>query len=354
MVEASGDVVRALPAPTKISNEVAAEVALKGETGDAAAVGFKLDAAGKVIPDKIEQNALKLGIDEGRIGTIKAASPGTRSRMLEMVEVVEKGQKNAKFRDLNRPGNVVGQAVEERLSIVRKANQDAGKRVDKAARALKGQQVDYTPAINEFMGDLGRHGIRFDPGSGKLDFSESSLEGLKEAQGIVRRMVTRLHSTNTPPDAHDVHRAKRFIDAQVVYGKTQGGLSGEMVHILKKLRHGLDSALDEAFPAYDEANTAYSETVRVLDDIQGMAGARVDLLAENSDRALGAMSRKILSNYATGTPMLNTFNDLDDLAGKYGPGVADDIVELAGFEAELRRLFPTVAPPNSLQGITWG
>ena len=129
-----------------------------------------------------------------------------------------------------------------------------------------------------------------------------------------------------------------------------------MANLLKRLRRNLDGILDENFDDYNAANTGYSETIRVLDDVQSLAGGRVDLLGENADRALGIMSRKILSNYASGTSMLDMFSSLDDTARRYSsavnmPPIDDEIVKLVAYEAELRRLFPSAVPANSLQGI---
>ena len=62
------------------------------------------------------------------------------------------------------------------------------------------------------------------------------------------------------------------------------------------------------------------------------------------------MSRKILSNYASGTNMRNVFNSLDDVARQNGGQFDDELIKMVAYEAELRRLFPSVAPANSFQG----
>jgi len=66
------------------------------------------------------------------------------------------------------------------------------------------------------------------------------------------------------------------------------------------------------------------------------------------------MSRKILSNYNTGTAMEELFENMDTVARKYGnpltDNIGDDLKKLVSMEAEMRRMFPTATKPNTFQG----
>jgi len=321
----------------------------QAETAAEAGVNYPLGPNTRVVPDPAQLSAIENGVKEGVVSMVHAGNPETRSAMRKMLDIVKRSRIDEEYKALNRPSKVIGQVLNDRLGIIMDANRKAGQDINRIAKGLKNEYVDVTDPIRQFTDDLAEHDIYFDPATKTVDFSNSTIEGLDAAQGIIKRMLNRLVNTK-PPNAYDVHRVKRFIDEQVTYGKTQAGLSGQMVGILKKLRRNLDQALDSQFPDYDRANQAYADTIKIIDDIQGMAGSRVDLNADNADRALGVMSRKILSNYATGTPMLNTFNDLQDVAGKYlplsgrqGGKLNENIVQLASFDGELRRLFPEEA-----------
>lgn len=333
----------------------AARLPLLRKSGDVAAAGFKLDDAGRVVEDAVQKKALSAGVDEGAVAMISASNPETKKRIRDMVDIVEKGKANLEFRSLNRPSKVVGEAINDRLQVIRKANKDAGDNIDKVAKSLQGKPVDVAPAVNKFISDLADEGILFNPQTGALDFSDSTIEGLPEAQGIIKRVVKRLYDTKDPTrNAYKVHTAKKFIDEQVSYGRSQAGLSGRMENIVKGLRRNLDGVLDENFPEYDHVNTVYKETRDVIDELQSLAGPRVDLGGENVDKALGIMSRKVLSNYASGTAMESMFKQLDETARRYSTplsaAVDDELVKMIAAESEIRRLFPTAVAPNTFQG----
>jgi hypothetical protein len=333
----------------------AAELPLLRQSGEIAAAGFKLDDAGKAVKDKVQQVALKAGIDEGTVAMIAASDKPTKSRMKTMMEVLEGGKKSLEFRNFNPPQRVLGQSIQDKLSVVQRTNATAASQLDDVADSLKGKPVDISSAMGNFIGKLERQGIVFDPKSGKLNFDDSTIEGLGDAQAIIQRVVKRLHQTKDPTNnAYRAHNAKKFIDAQVTYGKTQTGLNGTMEGIIKGLRKDIDTALDTTFPQYDRVNTNYSQTREIIDEVQRLAGARVDISGEMSGKSLGTMSRKVLSNYNTGTAMEVMFEDLDKVARKYGnpltDNIDDDLKKLVSLEAEMRRMFPTATKPNTLQG----
>lgn len=332
----------------------AAKLPLLRQSGDVAAAGFKLEGD-KVVKDAIQSKALKAGLDEGAVAMIASANKATKSRIKDMVDVLEGGRKNLEYRNFNTPQKVVGEAITDRLKVIQTANKQAAQQLDQVANTLKGKPVDVSGPMGKFMADLENEGIAFNPTTGALDFSNSSIEGLTEAQNIVSRVVRRLYNTQDPTqNAYNVHRAKKFIDEQVTYGKTQAGLSGRMEGIVKGLRRNLDQTLDSQFPAYDRVNTIYAETRGVIDDLQGLAGSKVDLSGDNVSKALGTMSRKVLSNYNTGTATEDLFKSLDDVSRKYGSPLTsridDELFKLVSAEAEMRKMFPSAVKPNTFQG----
>lgn len=325
------------PKPERIDPRVEP---LRDRTGDVETAKVKLDAKGNVVKDKAAVETIRQGFDEGFVASIKASGLKDRRNMLSMVDEVEKGLRNKRYAALHRPSDVVGNSLSERVSHIRTVNQDAGKKLDKVANNLKGQPVDYSPAVDGFLSSLDDLGIKFN--NGKLDFSGSDIEGLAGPQRIFSNVVNRMLNTRVP-DAYDVHRLKRFLDEQVTYGKTQRGLSGKASVVLKDLRHNLDAALDNQFPEYNLVNTQYAETISALDDFQSAVGKRIDLTGPNVDKALGVASRKILTNYASRTELLDALNSLDAVANKYGGAFSDDIIVQAMFVDELNGMFGDAA-----------
>jgi hypothetical protein len=208
--------------------------------------------------------------------------------------------------------------------------------------------------------EVGENGglILNEAGDVAIDFSKSTIRGADPSMRFVQNLMDYINQTRGDYKAIDAHFAKKFIDESVSYGKQVEGLSGNMQRIAKRLRHNIDTSLDELSPEYDAANTMYADTIRVINGIQDLAGKKVDLLSESAEEALGTMSRKVLSNYQSGPIMRDAFSEMDATAGKYAeqmganPSILDDsIPDLISAEAAIRNSVPGVAKAGSLQGI---
>lgn len=353
-IKAGAEVV-AQAFPSKARQE--AKLPLLRQSGEAQAAGFKLSDTGKVVSDAVQKKALKADIPKDAVSFIASASKATKKRMSQMIGVLEKGKESRRYRAFNVPQQVIGEALEERLKVLQKTNREAASKLDDVANSLQGQRVDVSTPIESFKDNLAKQRISID-GKGNLVFKGSSIQGLKKPQKIISNVYNRLRYTEDPTkNALRVHDAKKFIDEQVSYGKSQDGLSGTMEGVIKKLRHDLDGVLDAKFAEYDEVNTAYSETRGVIDTLQDLAGKKVDLTADDVSGALGTMSRKVLTNYNTGQPVNHVIDALDEFGKKYSTPLAaskmeDDIRDLVAMESYLREAFPRAAKPGSIEGIS--
>lgn len=304
--------------------------ALVDGTGDNITAKIKLDPrapieAPRIITDKVGKEAVKQGFDEGFVAMVKTSPKKGREKMSAMIDIMEKGKKNFRYSANNRALDVTGESVLDRVRVVREANKAAGNRLDHVAGSLKGQQVDFSPAVDSFLGQIDDMGIKFDPKANKVSFSDSDLEGLTGVQRTVKNVLNRMRNTKSP-DAYDIHRMKRFIDEQVTYGKNAGGLGGKTERILKTLRHDLDSILDQNFPEYNKVNTQYAETISALDTFQDVAGKKMDLTGGNADKAVGTLTRRLLSNAQSRIPLKDAISELDQVAKKFVTPGGTDIV----------------------------
>ena len=304
------------------------ELLERGEA-DAETAGFKLKPTdtgtgkAKVVKDKLEGAAVKQGFDKGVVAALKGTSGTDKSKLLKMVETLEKGKKNAKFAITNRPTDIAGDTLMNRVKVIDSANTKAGKELDIIADSLKGQKVDVTPAVQNFsesMTDLGVKLTRGDDGKVKPDFSESDIVGLSGPESIIKRVINRIDTTE-PLDANKLHRIKRFIDTQVSFGKKEVGLEGKAAIALKKLRRDIDGILDNQFPEYDRVNSVYSETVGALDSLKDIAGKKMDLSGPNAEKATGTLLRRIMGNAQSRVALLDSIENIETVAKKHGkPG----------------------------------
>lgn len=302
---------------------------------------------GQLVDDPAAQEAIKQGVDEGTVATIKGSSAADKAKASQALDILEKGRFDKTYRATNRPSDVLGDSAMQRFKPVYQANVKAAQELDTVAKSLQGKTVDPVPAVQSFIDDLDNMGIGFE--NGKPVFTGSDIEGLGEPQKIIERIVKRMDDVGD--DAYELHRLKKFIDEQVDFGKTSGGLTGKTENVLKGLRHNIDEILDSSFDSYNRINTTYSETRNAIDELTSLGGSKFDPLAPNAQKKLGTLMRRILSNANSRVDVLNALNSLQEVATKYGGKFDDDIVTQAVFVDDLERLFGTSAP-TSLAGET--
>jgi hypothetical protein len=316
-------------------------------------VNFRV-AGTQVVPDNLAADAIKQGWKDGTIASIKAATEKDRQAMSKMLNIFKMGEKSERFRATTRPADILGDTVESRISFLTKANKEAGNEINKVANSqLRGKRVNFDPAINTFIEDLGALGVRVEVdsnGVAKAILQGSDIQGDRQAQRVLNAVLERL-STVKPPDAYGIHTAKRFIDTQVDYGKrnTANPLTSQAERTLKNLRRNLNQTLGDTFPEYKTANTKYSDTVTSLDDLQKAAGTQINFESPNADKALGVAMRKLTSNYGTRANLIDALDQANQTATKYGMKIEDDVINQLIFVNELDRMFGAAAQ-TSLKG----
>jgi hypothetical protein len=316
-------------------------------------VKFRLSGT-QAVPDNQAVDAIKQGWKDGTIASIKAASDADRQAMTKMLNIFKMGEKSEKFRATNRAADILGDTVESRINYITGANKEAGNAINQIANSqLKGQRVDFDPAINSFIDDLGALGVKVEldaNGVAKANLQGSDIQGDRQAQRVLNSVLERLSATNVP-DAFGLHTAKRFIDTQVDYGKRSlaNPLTAQAERTLKNLRRNLNETLGESFPDYRAANTKYSDTISALDDLQKSAGTQINFDSPNAEKALGVAMRKLTSNYGTRANLIDALDKANQTATKYGMKINDDVINQLIFVNELDRMFGAAAQ-TSLKG----
>jgi hypothetical protein len=274
-----------------------------------------------------------------------------------MVEIVKKGKTNKRYRALNRPGDVVGDTLLERVNHVKMVNKTAGQQIDRVANGLKGQPLDAREALDQFATRLDDFGVKIardESGEFKIDFKESILSpGDRGPLREVLRQIIRINAKGGS-DAYDAHQLKRAIDNNVTFGKSKTGLSGDAESALKELRAGIDGALDGSFPEYDAVNIIYADTITALNGLKKAAGPSLDLSGSNADKALGRTLRRLLGNAASRENLFGAVVDVTETAKKYGGEFEDDIVTQLIFADELENVFGAVTDTGFKSEITRG
>jgi hypothetical protein len=326
------------------------------------AQGNLLPEAYKVVDDDFAKEVLKQGYEAGDVASLKTADAYNSRKMLDMLNLSEKGASNSEFKISNAPANIIGDELAQQIRGIKTLNRQAGNEIDKAAEKLATETVDVSPAVNNFVGDLAQklkvqitdesgNILRDKSGKPAPIFSGSDLEGAayKKDQAFITNLVQRMADTK-PPSAYDVHRLKRYIDKTVTYGKSNSAaLESDVEYAAKSLRHNLDEILDSNFESYKTANQKYSDTVRAIDSFQSAAGNKVDLFAPNADVQLGIVSRRLMSNVQSRQALQNSIDQLHSVAKDYNLPSQANIKKLVTFANAIENRHGT-SSPNGFQG----
>jgi len=148
-------------------------------------------------------------------------------------------------------------------------------------------------------------------------------------------------------DALDAHRLKRVIDGSVEYGKKNPKpIMAKAEILLKDLRRGINSSIQELSPEYKAANEKFADTRSAMDSFKDAAGPSFNPRSENAGKQLVNTARSLMSNNQKRIPAMDAINDLQQAAKKYGVKFDDDILKQAAFMNDLETLFGSAAPTS--------
>lgn len=332
-----------------------AELLQKGST-DASVATKALNEAGAVVDNPKAQEAVRQGVPKEDVALINQSSRTDKAKMAKMLETRVKGLTDKRYAATNRSTDVVGNTfVENVAKPVERLNKEAGKNLDVVAQRLAGQKIDPSNAVKEFTDALEQKiGVTVDE-KGNLNFKGSDFEGLKSVQSSINEIYKRARRLMASGDALQAHRTKSFIDQIVEYGAEGQGLKGKASTLLKQFRHNIDAELDSKFPAYNAANTQFSDTIQLLQQMSEAIGKKSFKLKDTFvDANTGTAMRRIFSNTQSRTKILSMLDQSQKTLQKYGIKSGEDVINQAAFADLLEKEFGTEAGTSMAGAIERG
>lgn len=343
------DATRAVAEP-QVSPKLSRELALKRRTGDVDTAGFKLDDAGRVVPDPLQQQALRVGLDEGIVAQVSNSSDRDKGQISKMLEVVRKGMKNKTYADHNLPRQVLGDSLYQRFQAVRAANKNAGARVGAIVKRLGGSRLNADAfadgPVASFKAALEEAGVTFSANN-TPDFSRSRFRGSPAARKAIMKTVKELKES-TPNTLADVHSLKIFIDDMIdEAGRSNKAPSKAAQNIILGLRKDSNDFIRQYGPTeYSEANDLFSETIDLLDTAGDLIGRKNNPSPEGLARA----ARSALSNAQKSERTMSFIEDLERVSTNLGIDFGDDLKTQLSVVQTIEKLFPSAKPPASFGG----
>lgn len=267
------------------------------------------EAAIKSIPSITGQNAVRRGVDIADATTLEKAiqTPEAKS-LIQTIKNYAAGDKSVS------PFEIVGKPIVNRLKTLDTQVKEYATQLDSVAQDLKGISLGDVSKIDDSV-IKGLNKLQIGIKKGGLDFVGSSLEGVGSSGKIVENVFKRLQDAR---DAFDLHNLKKFIDANVSYGKRVEGLDAGAERLLKTWRKSIDDTLDTQFTEYNTVNTELAKRISPLEDLKNILkntdGLDADLLSQKA----GIIARRITSAAASNPEIKQVLRNLDSFTNGKG------------------------------------
>ncbi|MCP3697672.1 MAG: hypothetical protein GY920_03800 [Aliivibrio sp.] len=341
--------------PTKIETEILAE---KLHSDPELAEAFA-NSIPKLEKSKAYSPAVKQEWDQGALSLVKTASRPDLDVMERMLDIYESGAKNPMSVIGTRPLFESGKPIERRIKFLLNKKRDAGKRVERAAKDLKGEKVPFEPVVDGFIEKLKDEGIVFNGGNPitdasqykNIDFRNSLFEASEQSQAVIKDSIEWISRQNAN-DAFVLHNLKKKLPVRVATAKrSEGGLEPKAEILLNDLRRDVNSTLRDHSKEYELANDSFAEAIGPLNKFNDAMppNSRITWEGVNPDKA-GLQTRKILSNYANGPDIYEAIKDIDLVSKRLGAKYDDDAVRQALFAINLDKRLGAFAD-QTFQGL---
>lgn len=293
----------------------------------------------------IEQEAVKVGIQKPDIDFINSASPADKKVFERMISADETARTARRVHE--RPASIAGETVVNRVKLIEKANDEAGKAVGKAVDAFPDQPIDITDKYQAFREGLEKRGIKVTK-NGKLDFKDTSIAGVSGSKD--RELLQMMHDdlrpnrtgkvTKNPKVLYRI-RQKFFNDLNLAKASDSVGSAESLLQkTYKDLATPLDAIGDVMNTGYKEARTKFAKTQTALDDFHSLMGTKwKGNLDESSKLRAGEILQRILGN-ASASPF-KTLGNIDDLLVELGHKDGMSLTDQVMFADYLEKLFGT-------------
>ncbi|MHC1628225.1 MAG: hypothetical protein ACXQTI_05295 [Candidatus Nezhaarchaeales archaeon] len=318
----------------------------------------------KVKNNRFDKSAQKQGFSNGMISFVKGANAATKAKLRKMTDLREKARKSGDIGVTERPSDVVGDAVLERIKFLDNkpvfdkktgkiinldelgVKQKAGIQLDLEVDRLP-DNVDYSQALINLKRSMEKDGVEFR--DGKINWDKSVFSGDARSQNAFKDTLKRF-SRPTTFSGKDLHNSKLWLDQTMDIGKIGGDkpLSDRVQRSLLRLRTDVNHTLRDASPGYKRANVAYSDALQAVDEFNKSMGHAIDVqnIDEFTKAGVGTKLRAVFSNQAGRANMQRSLENLDQSVKKYGGEFDDNVLILNSMATELDRRFGSIAPQS--------
>ena len=261
----------------------------------------------------------------------------------QMLNMIEKGRNTGRQYVMeNRPADVIGRGVANRIKEVKKLRKKASEQMSAALPRLRDKTIDINPegiSLIDSFESLGVKVNRNNKGRYKLDFSDSTVslgDGMKKSD--LERLLNLVDSPSK--NGAQVHGIKKFAQEISNYDKTlvKRTASKEIEDAVKGLASSFNQKLRVLDSSYAKANDIYSSSADSMKAAQKFL-KNVDIESPIADKRLGNISKRIASNFTSRDEVMMMLDDLDNVLSANNISVSGDLRRQVAVLAEIEDAF---------------
>ena len=293
---------------------------------------------------------IEQGFMEGDVASISSSTPENAAIMTKMADQKKRQIENTEV--MTRPSKLLGDAFAARVKAIKRAQNVAGKKLNKSVRELDGKDLPYNKVVNDFLARLADKKITLSNEGGKVsaDLSLSKFMNDSATQALLDNVFERVSQIanrdgTMAANGRDLHELKQLIDNSVSWGKgSSSRLTSDGESLVKGLRGEINKLLQDNSPSYKAANKQYATAIGALKELDDATGSKIDVLGDDFDPVkIGLESRKLMSNYNSAPDLDAAFKTIEGASKHFGYDDKLNMPKLALFSSILDTRFGKIS-----------
>ena len=280
-----------------------------------------------VVRDSEAAEVIRQGFEPKTLQMIKQASPADKKRMLDMINLRQKGLTNLRSEQQDGPAKVVGEEFQKGAVKIKTDLKKAGKEVNRASLNLKGKAIPGAVNVGEnfrlSLKDI--LNVDFDPQTGARNYNNSTIQMTKGLQTVLDNIISKVSGWEKKgdkivfnpdfklDDAFDLHILKRAISELVNYEKQKDGVTGATESVIKDLRRDIDTYLDNLDVEYDQANQRFSALKDANDSMMEVIGKKTNVESAYVSDRLANITRRLASRQINVDKLREAIDEMQSL-----------------------------------------
>lgn len=253
--------------------------------------------------------------------TFEALTRSDRKAVSEMVDLIDEGRKKETLFSIeNRPADVIGKQIQNKIQKVMDIKRGARDKLKEALPKLQKQQFDINEQGIKLLDYLEANdvGISRNPKRGySLDFSDSAVnlgKGTGLSKSKLETVLNRLDVDSK--NGLKVHRDKQFIQGLLDYNTANlvSKASPELTNLMKEIAFDLNQKLRNASKKYADANDIYSSSrdgLTIAQKYLNTGKTPINLQSEFAPKRLGNVAKRLASNFTSKEEVYTMLDELD-------------------------------------------